>query len=96
MNMTNEMTPDTKTQRAMLEQKRDQFKQVGFDNVMEAEAAKVQNPGPSAQGKKELADHIKTLEAKAANAYASAKRMQAMIDELPAEEAKPDGETDAE
>lgn len=87
-----DMTPDLKTQRAMIEQKRDQFKQAGFDSFLESIAAEAQDPGPGAKAKAELAEHIKGLNAKSANAYAAAKRMQVLLDELPAEEAKPDAD----
>lgn len=90
-----EMQPTTTVQRAMLEAKRDQFKQAGFDHSLESQAAMVQDPGPGAKAKQALADEVKRLDAMSANAYRAAKRMQAMLDELPAEEATPDGEANA-
>jgi|GEM_PF-6120708 len=84
--------PELATKRQMLEQKRDQFRQVGYDAFLERMAAEVQDPGPSKQAKEAHAVYLKELEAKEANAYAAARRMQELIDALPVEEAKPDGD----
>lgn len=92
--MSIDMTPETKVQRAMIEQKRDQFKQAGFDSFLEALAAEAQDPGPGSKAKAELAEHIKGLNAKSANAYAAAKRMQAMLDELPDEAKEVEADAD--
>lgn len=79
-----DMLPELALQRQMLEQKRDAFKQQGFDAFLEAEAAKVQDPGKVPGAKAQLESMVKELEAKSANAYAAARRMQEMIDALPA------------
>lgn len=82
------MEPDLKTRRRMLEQKIATFQAQGYDFWLEARAAEVQDPGPDSRAKKALADEIKRLETQSANAYAAAKRLQALLDELPAEEEK--------
>jgi hypothetical protein len=93
--MSTTFEPELTVQRQMLEQKRDQFKQAGYDAFLEAEAAKVQDPGKAPGAKAQLEAAVKELEAKSVNAYTAARRMQAMIDALPKEEAKTDAGTDA-
>jgi hypothetical protein len=77
----------------MLEQRIKEYKQTGFSHHMEAVAARAQNPGSTPQAKAQLADHVKQLEAQRDNAYAAAKGLQKLLDELPTDEPK---EADAE
>lgn len=88
----NEMTPDTKTRRKMLTERIANYKQNGFSAFMELEAAKVQNPGPSKEAKAQHREMVADLEAQMNNAYAAAKRLQAIKDAMDDEVDEPESE----
>lgn len=84
-----DMLPDTRTRREMLEAEIAGYKKQGFKYFIDAEAAKVQRTTDA----KATETSIRDLEQTSRNLYASAKRLQQLLDEL-GEEAS-DGELEA-
>lgn len=85
--MSTDMMPDIQTRRAMLTERIAQYKALGYSHAMEAEALKVQTNGNTPAA---LKGEVEKQETMSRNAYAAAKRLQAMLDELPKEEAQVD------
>ena len=71
--------PTIAVQRALLTQKRDQFRALGFECELDAETLAAQH-APNAA---ELVEQITNVRRKAANCYASARRLDVMLAELP-------------
>jgi hypothetical protein len=86
-----DFAPQDSVKRALLERKIAEYRAQGYDLALEAIAAEVQDPGPSKGAKESLAAQVRELTAKSDNAYRAAKRLQALLDELP-EEKKEEGE----
>lgn len=74
--------PGPETQRAMIAERVQMYREAGFEAFLEAEAARVQTATAEPE-KKALAERIRTLEAKAANCYASAARLQELLGGVP-------------
>jgi hypothetical protein len=74
--------PDVEIQRRMIEQKRDQFRQAGFDAELEIATLKVQDVSGESE-EDERGKMITTLKGKAENCYRSAEELSAMLARLP-------------
>lgn len=74
--------PKLEVQRQMIERKRDQFREMGFDSELEIATLKVQKPlGPEEE--REKAKALTDLRSKADNCYRSAKELGEMLASLP-------------
>lgn len=83
MSSDKDFAPDLKVRRAMIEQKRDNYKAQGYDFFLERMGAEVQDPGADPRAKKAHQETIKELLMKERNCYAVAAKMQKLLDELP-------------
>lgn len=79
--------PSRDVQRAMIEQKRDQFRAAGFEAELELATLKVQEPA-SKEEKEQQEKAFEDLKLKAANCYRSATELSGMLATMPKPKAK--------
>lgn len=88
--MTDKFLPDVADQRALLEQRRDNFRREGYGHFITRIALEVQEGGsPKERETKRAA--LAELQASEMNCYVAANRLQKELDALPAATAEREG-----
>lgn len=83
--MSNPQSPTIDARRAMLTQKRDNFRNLAYDAEIEVVAVSSQSEGVT---EAERAKAVEELTAKATNCYASAAALDALLSKLPTSNAE--------